>query len=159
MHLAADFSEVHVRLPLSWRTCNYHGTIFGGSIYGAVDPIHAIMLIHRLGEEHEVWVKGASVRFLRPGRGDLWAHFRLDDAEVEAVRALAAAAGEAERTYEVTLVDGGGVPHARATVTLHVRRRAAGERRPVAWLARATRWLLGGGVAPVPPAEQPPEGP
>jgi hypothetical protein len=32
-------SEVRVRVPLGWRTRNYVGTIFGGSMYGAVDPL------------------------------------------------------------------------------------------------------------------------
>jgi acyl-coenzyme A thioesterase PaaI-like protein len=151
---------VRVRLPLSWRTYNYHGTTFGGSVYGAVDPIHAIMLIQRLGSGHEVWVKGATVQFLKPGRSDLWACFRLEDAEVEAVREQAAA-GALERTYEVDLVDGEGVPHARVAVTLHVRRRRpTPEGRAEAWPGRAARWLLGGrgDVARRDPA-QPPESP
>lgn len=38
-YIAGDFRELHVRLPLNWRTRNYVGTIFGGSLYGAVDPL------------------------------------------------------------------------------------------------------------------------
>ena len=38
-YIASDFHEARVRLPLSWRTRNYVGTIFGGSLYGAVDPM------------------------------------------------------------------------------------------------------------------------
>jgi hypothetical protein len=33
-YISADWSEVHIRLPLSWRTRNYVGTIFGGSMCG-----------------------------------------------------------------------------------------------------------------------------
>ena len=62
-YIASDFREVRVRLPLSWRTRNYVGTIFGGSLYGAVDPIYMIMLIHLLGREYIVWDKSASIRF------------------------------------------------------------------------------------------------
>ena len=36
-YIADDFHEVRLRLPLSWRTRNAVGTIFGGSMYGAVD--------------------------------------------------------------------------------------------------------------------------
>lgn len=54
-------------MPESWRTRNYVGTIFGGSLYGALDPI-MIMLIKLLGPEYEVWDKAASIRFRRPGR-------------------------------------------------------------------------------------------
>lgn len=31
-YIAGDFSEVRVRLPLSWRTRSYVGTIFGGGL-------------------------------------------------------------------------------------------------------------------------------
>src|SRR5215470_15352934 len=48
-YIAPDWSEVHVEVPLSWRTRNYVGTIFGGSVYGAVDPIYRIMLIRSGG--------------------------------------------------------------------------------------------------------------
>jgi len=44
--IAPDWHEVRVRVPLSWRTRNYVGTIFGGSLYGAVDPIYMVMLIN-----------------------------------------------------------------------------------------------------------------
>jgi len=59
---------VRIRLPLIWRTRNYVGTIFGGSLYGAVDPIYMIMLIKALGPDYIVWDKAATIRFLRPGR-------------------------------------------------------------------------------------------
>jgi acyl-coenzyme A thioesterase PaaI-like protein len=48
-YIAADWREVRIQLPLNWRTRNYVGTIFGGSLYGAVDPIYMIMLIKALG--------------------------------------------------------------------------------------------------------------
>ncbi len=43
-YIAADWREVRVTLPLNWRTGNYVGTIFGGSMYGAVDPLYMVML-------------------------------------------------------------------------------------------------------------------
>lgn len=42
-YIADDFSEIRVKLPLSWRTRNYVGTIYGGSMYGAVDPLNMLM--------------------------------------------------------------------------------------------------------------------
>lgn len=85
-YIAADWSEVRVRLPLSWRTRNYVGTIFGGSMYGALDPIYMIMLIKLLGPTYEVWDKAASIQFRRPGRSTLRATFRVDQDELETIR-------------------------------------------------------------------------
>ena len=63
-YISADWREVRVALPLSWRTRNYVGTIFGGSLYGAVDPMYMIMLIRILGPGYTVWDKAATIRFL-----------------------------------------------------------------------------------------------
>jgi acyl-coenzyme A thioesterase PaaI-like protein len=121
--ISADYSEVRVRLPLSWRTRNYVGTIFGGSIYGAVDPIFMIMLIKILGPEYVVWDKAATIRFLKPGRTTLSATFRVDSALVEGIRSDVARDGKTERVLPVELVDREGVPHARVEKTLYVRRK------------------------------------
>jgi acyl-coenzyme A thioesterase PaaI-like protein len=85
--IAEDWSEMRLSLPLSWRTRNYVGTIFGGSIYSAVDPIYMLMLIHRLGKDYIVWDKSASIQFKKPGRESLHARFIVDDEELAAIRA------------------------------------------------------------------------
>ena len=48
-YVSDDFREVRIELPLSWRTRNYVGTIFGGSLYGSVDPVYMIMPMKTLG--------------------------------------------------------------------------------------------------------------
>ena len=70
-YIASDFREVRVKLPLSWRTRNYVGTIYGGSLYGAVDGVYMVMLIRILGPEYIVWDKAATIRFRKPGRSTL----------------------------------------------------------------------------------------
>jgi acyl-coenzyme A thioesterase PaaI-like protein len=107
-YIASDWMEVRIRLPLNWRTRNYVGTIFGGSIYSAVDPIYMIMLIKTLGPTYEVWDKAATIQFRRPGRATLHAVFKLQGAELDEIRAQVDAAGRSERRYVVELVDGAG---------------------------------------------------
>ena len=93
--VASDWREVRVELPLSVRTRNYVGTIFGGSMFGAVDPFYMIMLMKNLGPGYLVWDKAASIEFLKPGRSTLRATFRLDEAELEAIRGPLAAGPQA----------------------------------------------------------------
>ena len=88
-YIADDWREVRIKLPLNWRTRNYVGTIFGGSMYGAVDPIYMVMLIRILGPTYVVWDKGATLQFKQPGRSTLHACFVLDAAEIDAVQAEA----------------------------------------------------------------------
>src|SRR6059036_4225621 len=81
-YIADDYREVRLELRLSWRTRNYVGTIFGGSMYSAVDPIYMLMLIHRLGPEFIVWDKAAKIEFQKPGRETLHARFAIGDQEL-----------------------------------------------------------------------------
>ena len=131
-YVSADVREIHVRLPLNWRTRNYVGTIFGGSIYGAVDPIHMVMLIRALGPGYLVWDKAAGVRFKHPGRSTLHAHFRLEEDELRAIRAELENARSVDRVYSVDLTDAAGKVHATVEKTIYIRRRDAGGKSAVA---------------------------
>ncbi len=124
-YVAADFREVRVRLRLSRRTRNYVGSIFGGSMYGAVDPIYMVMLIKNLGPEYQVWDKAATIRFRKPGRSTLYARFILDERELDDIRAALASEPATERVYDVDLTDQIGVVHASVRKTIHIRRKDA----------------------------------
>ena len=104
-YLSADRRELHVKVPLNWRTRNYVGSIFGGSMYGTVDPYHMVMFIWALGPDYIVWDKAASIRFKRPGSSTLRAVFKIEDEELESVRAELEEKGKIERVYSVELVD------------------------------------------------------
>ena len=121
--IAADWSEVRVRLPLSWRTRNYVGTIYGGSMVSAVDPFFMIMLIHRLGPGYQVWDKAGSIRFRKPGRSTLTARLALPSGEEEAIREGLQGARSVDRTYRVDLVDAAGLVHAEVEKVVNVRLR------------------------------------
>jgi len=123
-YIADDFHEVRARLPLSWRSRNIVGTIFGGSMYAAVDPIYMIMLMRLLGRDYLVWDKAAAIRFLKPGRSTLCATFRIEDAELDAIRAVTAGGDPVDRVYHVDLVDSEGTVHAAVEKTIYVRRKA-----------------------------------
>jgi acyl-coenzyme A thioesterase PaaI-like protein len=122
-YLSADRSEVRIRLPLNRRTRNYVGTIFGGSMYAAVDPIYMVMLIETLGPRYVVWDKAATIRFLRPGRQQLHATFRLTPEEVSAIRVQVDATGWTDWTFTVELCDAAGGVHATVEKVLSIRRR------------------------------------
>ena len=128
-YVAGDWMEVRVRLPLNWRTRNYVGTIFGGSMYGALDPVFMIMLIKVLGRDYVVWDKAATIRFRRPGREPLSAIFRITAEDVAQIREAVHASGKAEREFTVDLVSAEGVVHASCQKVLSIRARESREPR------------------------------
>jgi acyl-coenzyme A thioesterase PaaI-like protein len=122
-YIAPDWREVRLEVPLSWRTRNYVGTIFGGSMYGAVDPIYMLMLIKLLGPGYIVWDKAGSIQFKKPGRGTLQAHFLIPDEEVAAIKSAVENQSSVDRTYHVDLTDSSGVVCATVEKVIYIRRR------------------------------------
>jgi acyl-coenzyme A thioesterase PaaI-like protein len=121
-HIGADWRFVRIRLPLNWRTRNAVGTIFGGSLYGAIDPVYMMMLRRVLGDGFTVWDKSAALEFIEPGRDTLYAEFELPVAEIDAIRDAVAPGESIDREYTVSLVDESGTVHAACEKTLYVRR-------------------------------------
>ena len=122
-YIAGDWRELHVKLPFSWRTRNYVGTIFGGSMYASVDPMYMLMLIKVLGPEYVVWDKAAAIRFRKPARGALCARFVLRDEELRAIEAGLAEEPHIDRNYLVDLVDAEGVVHASVEKTIYIQKK------------------------------------
>ena len=122
-YVAEDWSEVHLDLALSRRTRNYVGTIFGGSMYSAVDPIYMVMLIRRLGKDYVVWDKSASIQFKKPGRETLHARFLVTDEELAAIRAALETQRSVDRSYLIELKDSSGTVCATVEKLIHIRKR------------------------------------
>lgn len=119
-YIADDWHEVRVKLPLNWRTRNYVGTIYGGSIYGAVDPIYMLMLMHILGPGYTVWDKAAKIRFRKPGKETLFVRFELTADEVAEIKNSAETAKSVDRIYRLELKSREGVVHAEIEKTLYI---------------------------------------
>jgi acyl-coenzyme A thioesterase PaaI-like protein len=128
-YIAKDFREIRLEVPFNWRTRNYVGTVFGGSIYGAVDPVYMLMLIKNLGPGYEIWDKAASIRFRKPGRSTLYARFTLDEQEIRRIQEELTKAGSTDRIYTVDLTDDEGTACATVEKTIHIRRKEALGRR------------------------------
>jgi acyl-coenzyme A thioesterase PaaI-like protein len=120
VYIADDYREMRVKIPLSWRTRNYVGTIYGGSIYAGIDPIYMLMLIKTLGRDFVVWDKAAKIRFKRPGRETLFADFLLTEEELSEIKTLLEAKKSIDRIYTVKLADANGKVHAEIEKTLYI---------------------------------------
>jgi len=125
-YIAGDWLEVRIKLPLNWRTRNYVGTTFGGSMYGAVDPVYMLMLIKALGKDYVVWDKAAAIHFKKPGRDPLYARFVLSREGISSIRDELTRVPSIERVYHVDLTDADGAVHAAIDKTIHIRRKEAG---------------------------------
>ncbi len=120
---APDFTAVTVEMKLRWWNKNVVGTQFGGSLYMMCDPFFMAILMTKLGRDYIVWDKAASIRFLKPGRKSVRAHFHIPPEEIARVKLEADTKGKLDAEYEVDVVDIDGVIVAKVHKTLYVRRK------------------------------------
>lgn len=123
-YLSDDFKTLKLALPLNWKTKNYVGTIYGGSMYSAVDGILMVMLINLLGRDVIVWDKSGSIRYRKPGRSTLTATFEIGDGELRTIRERLETEEKFDRNYRVDLIDKEGDVCAEIDKLIHFRRRA-----------------------------------
>ena len=127
--ISGDFREVDVTLALRVLNRNYFGTQFGGSLYAMADPFPALMMLRNLGSGFVVWDKAGAIRYVKPGRGDVHAHMRLDPRAIARAQRATAKGGRHEPTFTVHVVDDDGEIVAVVEKTLHIRRTPAALRR------------------------------
>jgi len=120
VHVARDLRHIRIRLPLTWRTKNIVGSLYGGSLFAITDGAHPMMLMAALGDGYIVWDKAASIRYRKPGFSTLYADFVLSDEEVREIRAVLAETPELERTYLVELKDAHGTVHTVVERTVYI---------------------------------------
>ena len=124
-YISADYREIRVKIPLSWRTRNYVGTIYGGSMYAGIDPIYMLMLIRNLGSGFIVWDKAAAIRFKRPGKETLFADFCLSPEELGEIKSRLETEKSVDRIYTVELKDKNGNVHCLIEKTLYIAKKGS----------------------------------
>ena len=86
IHVSKDLKTLRIRLKYSYKNKNYVGSIFGGSLFSAVDPFPMVQLINIIDRDYVIWDKAAQIRFRRPAFEDLYADFTYTDSELEEIR-------------------------------------------------------------------------
>jgi acyl-coenzyme A thioesterase PaaI-like protein len=123
MALSHDFRHLRVRLKLTLLTRNLVGTIYGGSMYSAIDPFYMLMLMRILGRDYVVWDKACTIRFKRPARETLFADFHIDDPMLAQIHETVARNGEGTFTWPVALKSATGTVFAEFDKALYVAKR------------------------------------
>ncbi len=120
-HIAGDFREIRVKMGLGWYNRNYVGTQFGGSLYSMTDPFFMLMVMENLGSDYIVCDKAASIDFIAPGKGPVYADFRIEEALLDEIRQRTAGGDNYLPQLHVDVHDGDGTLVARVHKTLYVR--------------------------------------
>ncbi len=91
LDINSNYTEISVRLKLTWFNRNYVGTQFGGSLYAMTDPFYMLMFLNNLGNDYIVWDKGARIDFIKPGKSTVYAKFIITPEILKTVQEKTAA--------------------------------------------------------------------
>ena len=116
-------TSIDVELNLKFWNKNIVGTHFGGSLYAMTDPFFMLILMENLGPDYIVWDKAATIRFKRPGKGKVHAHFHIPKSEIDKIREDAQTYQKVEPVFTVNIKDHENNIIAEVEKTLYVRRK------------------------------------
>ena len=100
-----DLHKVVITLSLNWKNKNYVGSIFGGSMLAATDPIYLIQLIQILGDDYVVWDKAVTARYKRPAKSRIYGTFLFSEEEIKDIKNKIAESHEIDITKTMNLND------------------------------------------------------
>ncbi|WP_339789312.1 DUF4442 domain-containing protein [uncultured Imperialibacter sp.] len=105
IYVSKDLLEIKIKLPISYKNRNYVNSIFGGSMFAAVDPIPMVQLMNLIGDDFVVWDKSAQIFFKRPARENIYADFTYSLEEVDEIRSKVGLQNEIEIVKTTSLTN------------------------------------------------------
>lgn len=124
IEVSEDLHYVKIKIPISWKNRNFVGSIFGGSMLSATDPIYMIQLIRILGDDYVVWDKSATINYKRPGKETIYCEFIFSSEDITNIKKDVAAKGEIDIVKTPNIVDKNGVVIAELSKTIYVAEKA-----------------------------------
>ncbi|WP_298901029.1 DUF4442 domain-containing protein [uncultured Psychroserpens sp.] len=86
VEVSDDLHKVVISMKPSWKNRNFVGTIFGGSMLSATDPIYMIQLMQILGENYVVWDKSVEAQYKKPAKSQIFGEFTFSKEEIENIK-------------------------------------------------------------------------
>lgn len=136
VNFGVDFKSVKVKINKSFLNTNYNKSIFGGTIFSATDPFYALLfdqLLRIRGFKTRVWLKSASIQYLKPGRTDLHFKIILTDEDVAEAEVALVEVGKFIKTYQIEIYNKEGLLCATAQNEVYVRNLFHGENHTIAY--------------------------
>ena len=130
------FTGVHVKISKSFLNLNYNSSIFGGTIFSAADPFYAVLfdqILKRRGFKTRVWLKSASIEYLKPGRSNLYFKISLSEEEIKEAEHALRTLGKFVKAFPLEILNSQGEVCARMVNEVYIRNLFIGEEHTVAY--------------------------
>lgn len=130
------FSGVHVKVFKSFLNINYNSSIFGGTIFSGSDPFYALLfdqILQRKGIKCRVWLKSASINYLKPGRTSLVFSISLTEEEILEAETALRTVGKFIKAYPINMFNSKGELCATVINEVYIRNLFKGEEHTIAY--------------------------
>ncbi|WP_298755285.1 DUF4442 domain-containing protein [uncultured Psychroserpens sp.] len=105
IEVSNDLYKVVIMMKPNWKNRNFVGTIFGGSMLSATDPIYMIQLMQILGEDYVVWDKSVEACYKKPAKSKIYGEFMFSEQEIETIKQQVLNKNEIDIVKTMSLVD------------------------------------------------------
>jgi hypothetical protein len=105
IEVSDDLHKVVISINLNWKNRNYAGSMFGGSMLAATDPIYMIQLIQILGDDFVVWDKSVEAHYKRPAKTRVFGEFIFTPEDIENIKLAVEDKNEIDIIKTIHLVD------------------------------------------------------
>lgn len=120
------FRGADIKINRSLFTLNFGKAIFGGTIFSATDPFYAILfgqILKHKGYNITVWLKSASIQYLKPGRTDLYYSISVTEEMINEVESELNTKGIFVKTYPIEVYSKTGELCAVAKNEIYIRKK------------------------------------
>jgi len=131
-----DFKSAEVKINKSIFNKNYNKTIFGGTIFSATDPFYALLfdqIFRKKGFKTRVWLKSASIQYLKPGNTDLYFKITVSDEDIEEAEIALKTIGKFVKTFPMEILNKHGEICALVNNEVYLRNLYKGEKETIAY--------------------------
>lgn len=120
-----DFKQMDIKIFKSLLNINSNKTIFGGTIFSSIDPIHTLLLnqiFKRQGINNTVaWLKSAKIDYLKPGRKTLSFSVSIKTEDIKEALSEVKLKGKVVKTFEIDIFDKDGLLCAHSQNEIYIR--------------------------------------
>jgi hypothetical protein len=120
------FRGADIKINHSLLTLNFGKAVFGGTIYAAIDPFYALLfgqLLRNKNYNTTVWLKSSSIKFLKPGRCDLYYSIRITDEMIQELETELNSNGVFVKSYAIEIYSKTGELHAVAKNEIYIKKK------------------------------------
>lgn len=131
-----DFKGVEVKISRSILNSNYNHSIFGGTIFSASDPFYVLLfdqLLQRRGFKIRVWLKSSEIKYLKPGRSNLYFKIILTEAEIKDAEHALNTIGKYVKAFPIEIYDKHGQHCVSIINEIYIRNLHIGENSAIAY--------------------------